>query len=189
RKLTDRGLRDNVTIHQDDIRDMHLDSDSFDAVLCLGGPLSHVTDADEREDAASELQRVARSGAPVLVSVMGFYGLLVLAAVEQWGFIYEYEDFLERQTYDDRFRELTGEESSFADTYFFKPQQLRELLEEQGLTVEKIVGLEPVASALDKEEGLDDAFKEQLRGLAGELHGDTASPYLSNHLLAVARNR
>ncbi len=47
------------------------DSNSFDAVMSLGGPLSHVMSAKLRKRAASELVRVAKPGAPVFASVMG----------------------------------------------------------------------------------------------------------------------
>jgi SAM-dependent methyltransferase len=45
---------------------------SFDAVVCYGGPLSYVFDA--RDKALAELLRVAKAGAPVLMSVMSNWG-------------------------------------------------------------------------------------------------------------------
>lgn len=49
-----------------------LDDESFDATVCLGGPLSYVLD---RADAAlAELLRVTRPGGKVLVSVMSLFG-------------------------------------------------------------------------------------------------------------------
>ncbi len=50
---------------------------SFDAVLCLGGPLSHVSPEKEREKAVSELVRVAKKNAPIFISVMSRYGVLL----------------------------------------------------------------------------------------------------------------
>jgi SAM-dependent methyltransferase len=49
---------------------------SFDAVLCLGGPLSHLGDAAERQRAAAELARVARPGALVALTGMGYLAML-----------------------------------------------------------------------------------------------------------------
>jgi ubiquinone/menaquinone biosynthesis C-methylase UbiE len=49
----------------------------FDAVLCLGGPLSHVSPDSERQKAISELIRVAKKGALIFVSVMSKYGVLL----------------------------------------------------------------------------------------------------------------
>lgn len=51
-------------------------SNSFDAVLCLGGPLSHVCPWGEREKAISELVRVAKKNAPIFVSVIGKLGTI-----------------------------------------------------------------------------------------------------------------
>jgi len=50
---------------------------SFDAVICLGGPLSHVCPESARRKAVSELVRVVKKGAPVFVSVMSKYGVLL----------------------------------------------------------------------------------------------------------------
>src|SRR5215212_4962852 len=46
----------------------------FDAVLCLGGPLSHILEQSERQHALHELGRVARVGAPLFISVMNRLG-------------------------------------------------------------------------------------------------------------------
>ncbi len=52
--------------------------DSFDAVLCSSGLLSHILDPLHRTLAISELVRVARHGAPIFVSVMGQFSVLVV---------------------------------------------------------------------------------------------------------------
>jgi len=49
---------------------------SFDAVLCLGGALSHVYPEGKRRKAISELVRVTKKSAPIFVSVMGKLGRL-----------------------------------------------------------------------------------------------------------------
>ena len=48
-----------------------LESKSFDAVVCLGGPMSHIMEEKQRKKAAAELVRIAKPGAPIFVSVMG----------------------------------------------------------------------------------------------------------------------
>jgi ubiquinone/menaquinone biosynthesis C-methylase UbiE len=49
---------------------------SFDAVLCLGGPLSHLIELADRKTALAEFVRVARPGSPVFISVMGYLAVL-----------------------------------------------------------------------------------------------------------------
>ena len=46
------------------------DSNEFDAIICIGGPLSHVMDPALRKRSVSELLRVAKKGAPLFVGVM-----------------------------------------------------------------------------------------------------------------------
>jgi len=55
----------------------YFEDDTFDAVVCYGGPLSYVF--DRREHAISELVRVTRSG-----------GLLFLSARSLWGTLHEH---------------------------------------------------------------------------------------------------
>ena len=59
-----------------DITDLSRFADgSFDATVCYGGPLSYVTDRADR--AVAELARVTKPGGHVLVSVMGFAGVVI----------------------------------------------------------------------------------------------------------------
>ncbi len=72
RRIHRKGVENNVLdIVNGRIEDLSMFEDKkFDAVLCLGGPLSHVMDAKLRKKAVSELFRVAKDNAPIFVSVM-----------------------------------------------------------------------------------------------------------------------
>ena len=50
---------------------------SFDAVVCTGGPLSHVLDPHHRSKAISELIRVVKPGGPLFVSVISRFGVFL----------------------------------------------------------------------------------------------------------------
>jgi ubiquinone/menaquinone biosynthesis C-methylase UbiE len=70
RRVAEAGFERSVTAReQGDITDLsRFGDDSFDAVVCYGGPLSYVM--DRADEALGELLRVAKPSAPVLLSVM-----------------------------------------------------------------------------------------------------------------------
>jgi SAM-dependent methyltransferase len=110
----------------------------FDAVLCLGGPLSHTYPASDRSKAVSELVRVARKGACIFVSVMSKYGVL-LATPEGWPQAVANPK--------ENFRHLieTGDTYAFVkDGYchFFTSAELEQLFTSQAVKVEQKAGLE-----------------------------------------------
>lgn len=73
-----------------DVRDLgRFDDESFDAVVCYGGPLSYVV--EEADTAFAELLRVTRRQGRVLVSVMSLLGAARAffehfpSLIEEWG--------------------------------------------------------------------------------------------------------
>jgi len=50
-KVAAHDVGGRVAVREDDVRDLAFDDGTFDATLCLGGPLSHVLEADERDTA------------------------------------------------------------------------------------------------------------------------------------------
>jgi S-adenosylmethionine-dependent methyltransferase len=113
------------------------ESGSFDAVICLGGPLSHVHPKKMRAKAVSELLRVAKKNAPVFVSVMGFYGVM-LATPEGWpqevGLRRHFLNFVR-----------TGDDYRFAGPHFchfFKLEELESLFPKDKAKLLEKVGLE-----------------------------------------------
>ncbi|ELY96941.1 hypothetical protein C482_14259 [Natrialba chahannaoensis JCM 10990] len=74
----DADAAGTVSLVQGSITDLGLPANVFDAVCCLGGPLSHLLDEADRAQAVRELRRVAKPDAPVVVSVMGLLGAVQL---------------------------------------------------------------------------------------------------------------
>lgn len=114
--------------------------ETFDGVVCLGGPLSHVVDKDDREKAIDELIRVSKKGAPIFVSVIGRIALLVTELVR-----------LPREMELAIFPRLrdTGDYYGgygFAPCHFYLPEEIRKSFENRGITVLEMVGLEGLAS-------------------------------------------
>ena len=112
------------------------DDNSFDAVLCLGGPLSHVCPESERAKAVSELVRVAKRDACVFVSVISKYGVL-LATPEGWPQAVTHAEF-------ERLVE-TGDDYEWVGTgycHFFMSAELEQLFVREKVNLLRKVGLE-----------------------------------------------
>ena len=73
-KALDAGSITDLRIYQDN---------SFDAVICLGGPRSHVLEPKRIDRAGSELIRVVKKGAPIIVSVMSRLAVLRTTNVQE----------------------------------------------------------------------------------------------------------
>ncbi|WP_327052246.1 class I SAM-dependent methyltransferase [Halomicrococcus gelatinilyticus] len=188
-KADERGLVDRVTAERGDVRDLDFDDDGFDAVCCLGGPLSHVVDDVERATATAELRRVARDGAPVFVSVIGRLAMLrdvvkfdlerssgLLAPIAEDG------DYTAERVE----RHADGE--GWAECHGFRADEFEAELTAAGLAVERLVGLETVASRMKRE--LADADPDavaDVRAVVELLREDRAAVDWSEHILAVAR--
>ena len=112
----------------------------FDAVICLGGPLSHVIDDVKRERAISELIRVTKKGGALFVSVMGRLSLL---AIELTMFQQEIE-----MPHFIQIRDTGGYEGGYGFTccHFFLPEELREDFSGKGVEIVEMAGLEGIGS-------------------------------------------
>lgn len=192
RKLAEYGVDDRVSCHRGSIDDLAFAADAFDATLCLGGPLSHLTATGDRERAARELARVTRSGGPVFVSVMGLLGFVQLQALAGRN-VRALPALLEHGDYDADLLDEYGYDNEFTATHFFRREELQALLADGGLDVSRITGLEGLGSPLhdahvrDPVEALDDPEREAIVCAFDRLRDDPAVADLSVHMLAVCR--
>jgi SAM-dependent methyltransferase len=158
---------------------------SFDAVLCLGGPLSHVMRMRYRRKAIAELVRVVRRGSPIFISVISRLGVL---ATELRYFQEEIQLPLFRKVRD------TGDyfgERDFTATHFFLPEELRETVEgTNGVEVLEMVGLQGIGS-VHKEEINELARNKRRWRIWIETHYKTCTHPsvvgLSEHMLIVCK--
>jgi ubiquinone/menaquinone biosynthesis C-methylase UbiE len=143
KKIKRAGVQRKVKqIVEGSIVDLSMFADgTFDAVLCLGGPLSHILDEKEREKAAKELVRVAKKGAPIFASVIGRIGLLKSILT----------DFPQEMRYakvhwetGDYIPGVNGE--GFTAAHWFLPEELEALFKRQGVQVILMAGLEGLSS-------------------------------------------
>jgi SAM-dependent methyltransferase len=193
-KVAEHDVDGRVTVREGDVRDLAFADDAFDATLCLGGPLSHVLDADERDTAARELRRVTAVGGPVFVSVMGRLHLLSIMLMATDRESKRFDLLPELAVSGDYDADLLGDrDSEFVETHFFRAGELEVLLTEAGLVVEELVGLEGLASVYGaarlegSPEDLSEEQREHVRNLVDTLRADRSVADLSAHLLAVCR--
>jgi len=139
------GVQDKVKqIIEGSIDNLMFRDETFDGVICLNA-LPHLVDVNERRRAISELRRVARSGAPILISVIGRMQLPI-----GWLFLWGdkgHETFL-KEGFAERLME-TGDyygERGFAPAHFYLPEELEEECKAAGLKVLEMVGLEGLAT-------------------------------------------
>ena len=188
-KIEERDLSSRVSIEAGDIRSLADSDDTYDAVLCCGGPLSHVVDAEERATALQELRRVATPRAPVFISVMG--RIAVLQSITR-GAPHLYHLLSHLAATGDWSREIAKnslDEPEFVECHFFRVEELKRDLTREGFDVIAIAGLEGVASNFDREiEEASENHQEHLAEVVRETREDEVVADLSNHILAVCRS-
>ena len=118
---------------------------TFDGVICLGGPLSHIIDKHKRTKAIRELVRVAKPGAPVAVSVMSRLSVLVieLTLFPEEVELPHYQKLLNTGDYHGQY--------GFTACHFFLPEEFRAAFDDKGVEVLELVGLEGISSGHRKE--------------------------------------
>jgi len=143
RKVKQAGVQEKVEqIIEGSIVDLSMFADeTFDGVLCLGGPLSHVLEEGGRVKAVKELIRVAKIGAPIFASVIGRIGVLkgiplFYPQEMQYGRVHwETGDYIPG---------ING--TGFTSAHWFLPEELEASFEDQGVEILEMAGLEGLSS-------------------------------------------
>lgn len=139
KKIKEAGVEGKVrNVVEASITDLSMFGDNyFDAVLCLGGPLSHVHPYSERGKAVSELTRVCKNDSKIFASVMGRYGVLLRGPFE-WPGEAALKKHLESVVFE-------GEDYKWRRDYYchyFTSEELKNLFWEEDLELLEMVGLE-----------------------------------------------
>lgn len=117
---------------------------TFDAVLCLGGVISHLIKESDRNRAIQELKRVVKKNSPIFVSVIGRLGVLKKAPIY-------FPDELPAKyfpIFTDTGNYYGG--YGFTKLHGFLLEDFRELITKNGLKAIKFVGLEGLSSSIEK---------------------------------------
>jgi ubiquinone/menaquinone biosynthesis C-methylase UbiE len=142
RQIRRAGVQDRVEeIVEGSITDLsRFGDESFDAVICTGGPLSHVLDRRQRSRALDELIRVAKKRAPVFVSVMS---LLSVEVIELMLFPHAIEEpFFKNARDNGDYPGMSG----FTACHFFLPEELERAFSKKGIRILEMAGLKGIRS-------------------------------------------
>jgi SAM-dependent methyltransferase len=182
-KVREAGVSDRVGPPvAGDLSALPYASGVFDAVLCLGAPLSHLLQEGPRARAVCELARVARPGARLFLT-----GISRLAAYRggiYWGLWRNWDRFTTPEA------RATGRVPGYPVWHTFAPGELEGLAEAAGLRVLDRVGCEGLAAYLPMDH-LQQVEDDPVRGpvwreILLETCNEPSIVGISNHLLVVA---
>jgi 2-polyprenyl-3-methyl-5-hydroxy-6-metoxy-1,4-benzoquinol methylase len=186
RQVKKAGLETNVREYREgSITDLSYWKDNtFDGVLCLGGPLSHLVDQKDREKTIQELIRVAKPGAPIYVSVMSRLSVMVVELMN-----FQHEIGADTHHCIRETGNIDGT-TGFTACHFFLPEELRGAFEKHPVTILDMVGLEGLGSNHPRK--INQLAKDEKRFAAWvETHYKTCTHPsvvgLSEHMLIVVR--
>ena len=167
-----------------DLRDLsRFANESFDVVLCLGGPLTHISNPADRRKAVRELVRVARPGGIVAISVVGYLAVLrtIMSQLSDELLAPHFLPFLQ-----------SGDAPGPTRTiwHFFRAAELRELAESFDLQTLEMVGCQGLSSNLI--EATNEIAKEPRKWkrwneLVLQTATDPAVVDTSEHILYIGR--
>lgn len=179
-----RDVRDRlIEFVAADIRDLAgLNGGRFDAVLSLGGPISHIPSLDDRLRAVGEMARVARPGALMVISGIGYLAVLRTIMRES---SYELLDGT-LELLMDRGNAWVGP----MEWHFFRADELRSLAESCGLRTLEMAGCQGLSSACNEETNLLAQDEERWRRWLNVLISTASEPAvvdMSEHMLYIGR--
>ncbi|MCW4009231.1 MAG: class I SAM-dependent methyltransferase [Candidatus Bathyarchaeota archaeon] len=179
-KIAQEGLQQRVEVKECDLRSLDFDDQTFDLVFCEHA----LCFIKEQETVIKELVRVLKRGCPLLVSGQNRYVLSLST--------------LQEGNADPAFSVLT-QETQFVmrgslDVYALSPDEFRQILETNGVAVEKIAGklfTMPLAVSpkqMSSEKYPDTLFRQLLQ-FEVELSNKADAAALAGHFQAIGYKR
>jgi 2-polyprenyl-3-methyl-5-hydroxy-6-metoxy-1,4-benzoquinol methylase len=177
-----------VTAELGDARRLAAANASFDVVL-LFGPLYHLVDRDDRVQALREARRVVRPGGIVAVAAINRFASLFEGLTHGFLFEPEFRAIVERDLHDGCHQNPDNRPHWFTTAYFHHPAELRSEVDDAGLDLVELVGVEGMAYWLRQlsERWETDDGREAILFAARAVESEPALLGLSAHLIAVAR--
>ena len=161
--------------------------DVFDAVLLMG-PLYHLLEVEQRQQALREARRVLKPGGPLLASFITRYSAHRYAAVEETDWILREEQRSEELLHTGKLLpvEKDGQGRHGFVAYMALPAEVAPLCWQAGLEVKEILGVEGLVShAEDQINLLDGELWERWVALNERVSSDPCIHGCVEHLLAV----
>lgn len=184
-KVAEFNVGDKVEqIAQVSVTDLSLLLDNpFDAVIAIGGVLSHLITPHERKIALAELKRVAKPDAPIFLSVMSRFGEIGNRLIRNPEDVEHIDRFLEDGNH------LRPETGVFTHTYFYTPDELTNLLLEAGLEIQEMVSVESISTPLKEHVNNlpEDLFQKWVSTFI-KLSSEQSLLGISSHFMIIARN-
>jgi SAM-dependent methyltransferase len=188
RQVKKTGLHEKVTdFREGTITDLSCwKNDTFDGVICLGGPHSHLLDQHDRLKAIRELIRVARPGAPIIVSVMSRLSVMVVELM-----LFQQEIGMETHQCIRKTGNIDGT-TGFTACHFFLPEELKEEFDLKSVEYITMAGLEGLGSNHRKK--INELARDEQRWADWLVtHYETCTHPsvvgLSEHMLIVVKKR
>jgi ubiquinone/menaquinone biosynthesis C-methylase UbiE len=171
-----------------DARNLYEPDASYDAVLLMG-PLYHLTERYDRQQALSEAKRVVRpSGLVLAVAISRFASLLdglrMGALIDA-----DFSRIVERDLQEGQHRNphIHAHPDWFTTAYFHRPEELAEEIAESGLQLEAILGIEGPGWLMEHR-WRDPLQRDSVLRAARIAEAEPALLGASAHIMAVARN-
>ncbi|MGC9538360.1 class I SAM-dependent methyltransferase [Streptomyces sp. UG1] len=185
----EQAQQTGATVELGDARQLTAEDASYDVVLMLG-PLYHLLERADRDQALAEARRVLKPG-----------GLLAAAGINRYSSLFEHAAFahlhkeaMRRSIGDILVSQIHDGKKAFTAAYFHSGEQLRDEVAEAGFESTEVFGVEGPAwsllAAAERNTGND--FRHSALFESALAAARMAEPYpellaASSHLLAVGR--
>jgi ubiquinone/menaquinone biosynthesis C-methylase UbiE len=186
RRAADSDPAAGFTAAVGDARELSEPDGSQDAVL-LFGPLYHLTEVAQRDQALAEAWRVLRPGGRLLAMAVCRFASLLDGLYRGWLDDPAFRPLVDRDLADGQHRnpDPVGRPEHFTTAYFHAPDGLREEIERAGFAGVTVHGVEGPGWPLH-EEWADPARRAQILFAAGAAETQPSLIGFSLHLIAAA---
>lgn len=177
-----------ASIAQGDALKLEQQENTMDGVFLLG-PLYHLTDRAERIAALKESARVLRPGKYIFIAVISRFASALDGIFRLLMDDPDFMRIMDRDLISGQHRNITGNPAYFTTAFFHHLDDLKSEVQESGLQLEAIVGLEGPAWLLQNfdEQWNDAGRRDRLLTVIRTLESEPTVIGVSAHILGIAK--